>query len=256
MFGSGYRDPADVAWKMGKILLKYRPIAPKPASAGNLTSPPLPSGTTKRKGGDKYSRRGRKRRNRSPAAVLDAGAFLEEKHELVTLPLMPVAPERKDPDSPTSTATPSPTSSADTWQSARVVTPQPARPVGSVVTVECVTDTWHNWAQMPFASPAVLERDACPGFVSDAGGRVTWANDAFRNMVVGPSSCERVEAGLVTKGMVPENASCFTCRARVEYMCRNRGKVHMVAPCDVWRLADGKLAWRLDVKAALSLCNL
>lgn len=268
---------ADVAWKVGRIMLKYRPIAPKPASscssgAGAAGAGALEASRTtrgKRKSCAKECKRERKSTKK------------EESSTITTLPLMPETPERKEEPAPaptTSSDTASPAASfeghvpapprfpcAPTWQ---VVAPRPVRPVGSWVTVEKVTDTWRSGEPVLWDEEAVkriLERDTCPAFVSDELEAVTWTNSAYKKMVVGTTATaeeveeeegeEEVRVALVSRaGMVPEGVTCFTCRVRVRYACRSRrGTMSMAAPCDVWRLADGKLVWRLDVKAALSL---
>lgn len=122
---------------------------------------------------------------------------------------------------------------------------------GSVVTVECVTETWQEEVEglglggnnKDEERKVKLEEDTCPGFISDGYGRVTWTNGVFREILG--------EGGvwLVMKVNVPYWYGGFTCRVRVQYAC---GKERTV-PCDVWRMDSGGFAWRLDVKAALSL---
>lgn len=301
-YHGGGAAAADVAWKMGRIMLKYRPIAPKPVCGGAVAAGPVEAKSSgrrgKRKGCMKEGRRGRrsaKKMAAAAAAVEEAGAFREEQEKnnsVVTLPLMPVTPERKES---TATPTPSPTASGGpvAWQQVGtttsasgsscsssnnncsnisspsspsvVVAPRPVRAVGSWVTVEGVTDAWGEGGVhvSPVAYAALLEGDTSPVLISDACGQVTWTNAAYKQMVVGPSEEddeqeeeEVMRVALVTKGMVPAGAMCFTCMVRVRYACKRRGgKVSMAAPCDVWRLADGRLVWRLDVAAALSLSS-
>ncbi|TKY46431.1 hypothetical protein E2542_SST28471 [Spatholobus suberectus] len=103
-----------------------------------------------------------------------------------------------------------------------------------------------------------LEADTCPGFVCDGSLRVRWVNDAYKRMV---ASEEREGEDIVVWLKVKDGASAvwlcyshpaFTCGVRLQYTWRNEKCTKMV-PCDVWRLDCGGFAWRLDVKAALSL---
>ncbi|XP_038974169.1 uncharacterized protein LOC103715873 [Phoenix dactylifera] len=307
--GGDYR--ADVAWKVGRIMLRFRPIAPKPEAAAPVAAvapaETRTAGRARRKagggGGGREGRRGRKGRKIVTGAFKEeTGAYKEEKEEklsssssdlsaagsgtTVTLPLMPETPERKEAAPPAEV--PAVPYLIPAWLRGReggaagggggggeVVAPRPVRPAGSWVTVECVTDTWREGevgAAVPGGDEAVraaLEADeACPGVISDAWDRVTWTNEAYRRMVVGRAAEdgkqgaeeeeeeeeEDVRVALVTRGMVP-GATCraFTCRVRVRYSSRRRGRGSLAAPCDVWRMDDGGYAWRLDVKAALSL---
>nr|XP_019703687.1 uncharacterized protein LOC105038671 [Elaeis guineensis] len=293
--GRGGGGGADVAWKVGRIMLRFRPIAPKPAA-----SPPPPvsagaaakgmtAGRVRRKaggGGGREGKRGRRARN------IEGGAFKEEERKrrslsspselsvwsgpMVTLPLMPETPERKEAALPVDvTAVPYVIPAwLRVWEGGaggaagggEVVTPQPVRSAGSWVTVECVTDTWAAAGGGDEVVRAALEaEDACPGFISDAWDRVMWTNEAYQRMVVGPAAEDgeeeeeeeeedEVRVVLMTKGMVP-GVTCraFTCRVGVRYASRRRGHGSLTAPCDVWRLDNGGYAWKLDIKAALSL---
>lgn len=104
-----------------------------------------------------------------------------------------------------------------------------------------------------------LEEDTCPGFVSDVLNRVQWMNGAFRKMV---SRVEwqngeeqgrehKVEVRLQMKEGVPYEA--FTCQMKVQYRLGKEIKKPEIVPCDAWRMNDGGFAWRLDVKSALRL---
>lgn len=267
-----YGGETDVAWRIGRIMLKYRPIAPKPAvmapavpASTDLKSAPS-NGRLKRKapavtapGTRPGSKRGRK-----PKKVVNMSTTLpqtEEREEkcsssssstttttsvdsssLVTLPLMPETPEMK----------PAPITSPANKAVTAVVVPTPVRPVGSWVTVEGLTDIWRE--EVP-VMPGI-NSDEVPALVSDGWGRVTWANASYKNLVTGGGEeGDEVRVDLVTRSLVPAWGTCggFTCRVRVRYACRKKGKVSLAAPCDVWRVDGGGYAWRLDVKAALSL---
>ncbi|KAJ8458424.1 hypothetical protein OPV22_031350 [Ensete ventricosum] len=255
-------------------MIRFRPIAPKPAAGSPSTvAAPVEAAAAarrpKRKGsaGPACGKSGRKPRkaeaNPSPSSST-----------MVTLSLIPETPERKGDPETAPKRFPSPPSA--------VVVPHVVPPVGATgswVTVECVTDAWREgevaWRGNE-AVAAALAADECPGFMSDEWDRVTWINEAYRRMAVGTAQhCsslegggaeekeEDVRVGLVTQGLLPAAERCraFTCWVRVRYASRLRrtkgppspSSSSLAAPCDVWRLDGGVCAWRLDVKAALSL---
>lgn len=252
-------------------MLKFRPIAPKPTvdSGVAAAAPALPPPKTSRK------RRGNPNSTSTGVTAKDGGGrgrkVLKKvenlNFNLKTLALMPEMPERKEEVKTTTTTTTAEKKMVTTYVPAvwrvgmgtkgEVVVPRPVRPAGSWVTVECVTDTWREvigWGCEEEARKRAV-MDTCPVFLSGPLDRVTWTNEAYRRMVVGEDDGEEeeeVRVALVTRGMVPQESMAFTCRVRVRYACR-KGKGSLAAPCDVWRLGDGVLAWRLDVKAALSL---
>lgn len=106
-----------------------------------------------------------------------------------------------------------------------------------------------------------LETDACPGFLADPSDRVKWVNGAFERMVmrehlnggtdIGPLPAE-IAVKVVAKEELPKTRTAFACRATVRQ--RKEKWAARIVPCDVWRLDEvAGFAWRLDVKAALSL---
>ncbi|KAG0461075.1 hypothetical protein HPP92_021070 [Vanilla planifolia] len=270
---------ADVALKMGRILLKYRPIAPKPPAVGAAAVEQVPERKVlKRRGKEGRRRGGRKARKVSKEK--------EDLSPVVTLPLMPETPERKEG---TAFAVVSPTCSDELpltvptatyfctgWERkdrAGVVAPRAVRVVGTLVTVESLSGTWEAgmFAGVGEEVRRRVEEDESPAFVSDAEGRVTWTNAAYRKMVVGggdslassPSSLSSfssaeevvVRVALVTRRLVPEVDPCggFSCMVSLRYVCRRNGQVSMVVPCDVWRMEGGCFVWLMDVLAALGL---
>ncbi|THU46626.1 hypothetical protein C4D60_Mb09t06910 [Musa balbisiana] len=276
MYGGG--GDADVARKVGRVMIRFRPIAPKPA-AGSLSAVAAPAEAAV------AARRPKRKGSANPASGASGRKPRKEEANpspsstIVTLSLIPETPERKgdrEAAPKRSTSFPSPPSA--------VVVPRVVPPVGAIgswVTVECVTDAWREgevaWrSDEAVAAAAALAADECPGFVSDEWDRVTWINEAYRRMVVGTAQrCsslkgggaaekeEEVRVGLVTQGLLPASGRCwaFTCWVRVWYAWRLRrtkgppspSSSSLAAPCDVWRLDGGVCAWRLDVKAALSL---
>ncbi|XP_042417755.1 uncharacterized protein LOC122039193 [Zingiber officinale] len=292
MYGGG--GDAEAAWRMGRIMLRFRPIAPKPAAGSSevvsAVSELSPLGRKTRRKGSGAASRGRKKRKveakPSPyckddqkASELSSSANTTTticSPTIVTLPLMPEADERRG-----DTAERQRTSSgserpllAPGWigcEEAAARAPWLVTAVGSWVTVESVTDTWREWEvawRSDEAVRAALAVDECPGLISDEWNRVTWTNEAYRRMVAGDSSDEGAGGGraeeearvrLVARAAVPAADACraFTCRMRVHYRKQpgrpERALSSLAAPCDVWRLDDGGRAWRIDVKAALSL---
>lgn len=106
-----------------------------------------------------------------------------------------------------------------------------------------------------------LRSSTLPGLVSDLSNRVQWVNRAYVDMVrrgfAGNDWLQTAEVavGLSVKeelGGLPRWCRMFTCRGRVQDTWREERRSRVV-PCDVWRMDCGWFAWRLDVKAALSL---
>eukprot|EP00252_Welwitschia_mirabilis_P014698 TRINITY_DN3243_c0_g1_i1.p1 TRINITY_DN3243_c0_g1~~TRINITY_DN3243_c0_g1_i1.p1 ORF type:complete len:513 (-),score=-39.15 TRINITY_DN3243_c0_g1_i1:482-2020(-) len=160
-----------------------------------------------------------------------------------------------------------------------VITPQPLRPIGSTITVECVTELPAASASSVPSAVSVevleeqLERERAPALLTDTAFRVRWANSAYRQMV-GQPECAWLSApaeavgemgrkisringdvGIVFggKGSGGEGGGGFSCRVKIQWE-----KNSMTVPCDVFRLSASAssetfYAWRFDVDAALSL---
>lgn len=284
-YAGGHAAAYDMS-KMDRIMLKFRPIAPKPTAASEAAVTTSSDGGGKaasggrgRKkgggskdgcnsgsssgGGSTSSRRsnnnnnGRKRKSCSPPDPT-AEIVPDQGRGVVTLPLLPEAPDL----SPTK-------ASAD--QNKKPIWVTQAQPqaqtqaqmggseggvvVGSCVVVEGITDTWMG--AMRNNTWKGLEEDTCPGFVSDAWNRVWWTNDAYRRMVMGEDAWRdlKMVVWVTMREKIPETLQAFTCRVRVQQSydgkeCRGSA---LTVPCDVWRIDGGGFAWRLDVEAALSL---
>lgn len=256
--------------KIDRIMLRFRPIAPKP-----VTGSPV-SGGSSSETGDVLSKTGRsgKRKfqrvqnNNSNERCNRRKKYSPKQNHMdsvITLPLLPETPDPKD--SPSTDLTAPPPSAATTkpiWLSFEnhvppVSYPLPATAVArSCVTVECVTETWvegNGLGSTDEERRENLRKDTCPGFVSDAMGRVTWTNGSYRRMVgLGLAQAQEEEVGvrLVMKEKVMMWYPSFTCRVKVQYTC-GKESGSLTLPCDVWRMDSGGFAWRLDVKAALSL---
>ncbi|CAM8940241.1 unnamed protein product [Rhodiola kirilowii] len=279
--------------KMERVMLRFRPIAPKPAtvssdnksSSGDTTTyVKAAAGRGKRKYNTKrrsYGAGSRKQRVRaSPEQINNNNNNNNNKRAradessgetvVVTLPLLP--------ESPTESKTPTSRSAAPIWVSFNSTAAEinrffttPANShrqqhraeigricgegvMGSSVTVECVTEMWVSGEGLRRTDQERvrnLEWDTCPRFITDVHNRVTWTNRAYKKMVVGDMDKEvEVVVWVAMKEKVPVSYPAFTCRVRVQHTCTKEIKI---LPCDVWRIDGGGFAWRLDVKAALSL---
>lgn len=153
----------------------------------------------------------------------------------------------------------------------RVIMPQPLRPVGSSVVVECITDT-HLQEEMNTASmmsmeevEEQLESKTSPCLISDSQKTVRWSNSAYRQMV-GQPECSWLEKEsnkvvriqgkilLLFNLQLPQNVSAFSCRVKIQW--NNAGdKTSITVPCDVFRFNGNghSLAWHFDIQAALCL---
>lgn len=253
--------------KVDRIMLRFRPIAPKPASTnGSLSggssssaspessgAPCVRTGRGKRrhaaKDGGAGKRCGRRKRRCSPEKT-DSGGSVSggEKDAMRTLPLLPEAPDVKQ--------------RYPVWLSFGGEAAAGRRVVASSswVKVECVTDTWlgdlcpYGGAGRTDAERVRdLEADTCPGFVTDGLSRVRWTNPAYRRIVAGEAEGEVAAWVVLEEGVaLPTHGAAFTCRVRL--VTSGNEKASKTVPCDVWRMDCGGFAWRLDTAAALSLC--
>ncbi|EXC04013.1 hypothetical protein L484_006905 [Morus notabilis] len=202
--------------KVDRIMLRFRPIAPKPVAAGDGSGTGARTeknegqsrgGRGKRRyardGGNKRCNNGNNKKRRASPDHHDqkrSGALVSDHQDdqtvVTLLPLLPETPEPKEQRS-------DPVSPPPTWLSfdqqrysfprgrspdptVVMIPPRPAKVVGSSVTVECVTDTWADGNALGRTDEERrmnLGRDTCPGFTSDGFGRVTWTNGAYRALV-------------------------------------------------------------------------
>ncbi|ESQ43579.1 hypothetical protein EUTSA_v10015611mg [Eutrema salsugineum] len=256
--------------KVDRIMLRYRPIAPRPDSGGS-SSPPVESVSSK-------SRRGGKRKYSKENSTSSDGSVnsngnskwcnrRRNESEIVTLALLPETPERKK-SSRALASVPEIDPAASLWLSfgdngryqtamknSDLMTAKTETVVSSLLTVECVTEGEYELACTDEERKMNLERDTCPGFISDGSGRVIWTNGSFRELVIGKDEkcCSKMSVWLVMKEKPLLTQRTFTCRMRLQYRCRNNEVSSITSPCDVWRMNDGGFAWRLDVNAALCL---
>ncbi|KAH9792120.1 hypothetical protein KPL71_003993 [Citrus sinensis] len=252
-----------------RMMLGFRPIAPKPMTGGSTGSGNLLSDNknlvisskrSKRKyvrvRKNNYSYRSRKNKK------ADHGGC-ESKDEIVTLQLLPEKEKAVD-DSEDSTRR---SSSESWWCNIDTGGCTGRENVQASRTNEGETDMWLGFGGMVRDQTVVimknLENDTCPGFVSDGlSYKVMWVNEAYKKMVtmvrkendvvVSAGSVVVVMVSLVMKVKLPRFFTSLTCRVRVEYTWQNE-KYSKIIPCDIWRMECGGFAWRLDVDAALSL---
>ena len=254
--------------KVDRIMLRFRPIAPKPATGGSV----FPQGKS-----EVLSKSGRRKRRHSKESDTMSNTkrckrkrrvLSEEK--IVTLPLLPETPDCKDSSLKDKKGEVVQKmmplwlgfGQADNQKEgflgggrpadpAVVKAPQAVRVVGSCVTVESVTDTWMSGDGLGSTDEerkVNLGRDTCPGIISDGLGRVTWTNGAYKEMVGG-----EMMVWLVMKERLPMiTYPAFSCRVRVQYTY-GKERSSLTLPCDVWRMDGGGFAWRLDINAALCL---
>ncbi|XP_076927247.1 uncharacterized protein LOC143590741 [Bidens hawaiensis] len=307
--------------KVDRIMLKFRPIAPKPVAAG--------SGGSTADNGDGYVKCGRSKRKyvRVKKSERD-NCKRRKKVKATTLSLLPETPDRKENDvkendvipvfcsdlvSPVQTTNkqqppnpvvvcmlsgpgqkhlvqtrcnnnnnnsinsinnnkPSPVSQLtpvwlrfDTPEQVRVQTniiksspsPSPSSRLPRLVSYVMVEDMWVDWKALGCTDEEIttnMEKDTCPGFISDAQGTVVWTNTAYKHM----SGADNIMVVLVRKDKCLVNTNniipAFTCKVKVTFAGHsNRQTPALTVPCDVWRMKHGGFAWRLDVNAALSL---
>ncbi|CAA7017013.1 unnamed protein product [Microthlaspi erraticum] len=268
-YGGGAGGGHDMS-KVDRIMLRYRPIAPRPVSGGS-SSPPVDSVSSK-------SRRGGKRKYSKENSSSSGGSVNsngnskrcnrrrnENGSEMVTLPLLPETPESEVSPSQSQARVSAPVplwlSFGDdgryqTASKTSDLTAETESVVSSLLTVECVTEGEYELACTDEERKMNLERDTCPGFISDGSGRVIWTNGSYRELVIGKeeNKSKKMSVWLVMKKKPLLTQRTFTCRMRLQYTCRDNKEVSSItSPCDVWRMNDGCFAWRLDVNAALCL---
>ncbi|CAI9754007.1 unnamed protein product [Fraxinus pennsylvanica] len=251
--------------KFGRIMMRFRPIAPKPASTNGSVSggsnstpenadPSVKTGRGKRKyakdaasAKNKNKKVCNRKRKASPENSASGGS-VSGGETVVTLPLFPQTSDVKGSMKRDAPSAPLLLSfGSEGGENLATV-------VGSWVTVECVTNSLMDCYRLGRTDKErvmSLQRDTCPGFISDSLNRVMWTNGTYRQMVSGTE--EEVVACLVIKAgvVVPAGVPSFTCRVRVA-TC-GKDKISLTLPCDVWRMECGGFAWRLDTTAALSL---
>ena len=269
------------------IMLRFRPIAPKPATCpdvpGGLTSDNnknnnlsniLPKGRRKRK----YVRVRKYTRRELPTSssshdhddqVVKTGneGFDHHDHDHEIKRTLQLLPEISDLNRPIEIDLSS-VSQENRDLRTCLISNKPAsdgtrmsdRVQNPWVTLECVTGTCID-GHLGLGSTDLekvmnLDRDTCPGFVSDGSNCVMWVNGAFKRMVKYNNNNEglspEVVVELVIKESFPSFYSAFTGHVKLQY-AMGVERYSRTVPCDLWRMDGGGFAWRLDVEAALTL---
>ncbi|EXC31366.1 hypothetical protein L484_017647 [Morus notabilis] len=273
-----------------RMMLRFRPIAPKPATCPDVSGG-LSSDNNNKSNNLTILPKGRRKRNyvrvrkytrRKPTSVKPRNeSFDHHDHSSTTLQLLP---ERSDLNRPIEIDLSNGGSSSvvkescylqenrglptcwisDKRESEGTRMSDRVFVVQSWVTVECVTGTCIDNGQLQAGLGCTdvervmnLERDTCPGFVSDGSNSVMWVNGAFKGMVTarrndGPSPEPEVVVGLEIKESFPSLYSAFTGHVKLQYGM-GMERYSRIVPCDLWRMDGGGFAWRLDVEAALTL---
>lgn len=282
--GSGGGGAYDMS-KVDRIMLRYRPIAPRPDSGGS-SSPALDSVSPKsRRGKRKYSKENSSSSSGGGGSVNSNGNSRrcnrrrneEAKNgsEIVTLPLLPETPERKKPPRVLVPAAPELGASLSSlrfsfrddgrYETAKrgldltkgLLTGRTETVVSSsLLTVECLAEGEYELGRTDEEKKMNLERDTCPGFISDGLGRVIWTNGSYRDLVIGKGKakcCSQMSVWLVMNEKQLLTKRTFTCRMRLQYTHGGNEVSSITLPCDGSKMNDGGFAWRLDVNAALFL---
>lgn len=269
------RDGARDKTIVNRIMLRFRPIAPKPVAGGPASVGPVPENKSAVLLAGKRAKRKyvRVRRNSGCGRQNNKSSEESEKKDgfekaVVTLQLLPEKTEPaggsiagsswcKNVDlDVTGENLEIPGDPERLWKTGHVEGGETLdrRVVESWVTVESVGDTCMDVGGLGSTDVEKvknLESDTCPGFISDGSGRVRWVNEAYKRMVNGNEEGE-IMVRLRVKDSVVYSYRAFTCGMRLQYTWQKEKWTKMV-PCDVWRLDCGGFAWRLDIKAALSL---
>ncbi|XP_068654029.1 uncharacterized protein [Aristolochia californica] len=149
-----------------------------------------------------------------------------------------------------------------------VIVPQPVRPVGSSISVGCISEATHSDSPLVLKKPEEVEEEveseALPSVISDSNNRVRLANSAYKEMVGQPecpwldsmAASRRLSGGVMldfSDTSVPVSSKSFSCRARIEW-ANNGRQIFINAPCDVIRLSckskDYQYTWRFHTNEA------
>ncbi|KAK1410049.1 hypothetical protein QVD17_36590 [Tagetes erecta] len=265
-----------------RIMLRFRPIAPRPVTVESSGYMLPANGVKTKKVKRKYVRVKKKKVNYSSSIKHNENSFdldrsvamIEDRdvNELVvTDPVKKLSNwisfdvsgnERKGVLNNFIISEPSEKFSSDLHGVDLTTAVQRRKTVESWITIESVSgaceerrligctdyETWKN-----------LERDSCPGFISNGYDEVLWVNPAYRRMLDldcdGGAPVSEVAVWLtvkVDKSTVMKYLPAFSCRVKIEYRLMEK-KRRMMVPCDVCVMDSGVFAWLLDVRFALSL---
>ncbi|KAJ8549875.1 hypothetical protein K7X08_033582 [Anisodus acutangulus] len=258
---------------MNRIMLRFRPIAPKPVATGSSPGSKREENkmelVSKRRVKRKYVRvkkNSKCKNNKEADGKKDGSLQFGGNGTVLTLPLMPESSSSVNNSIENIGSRPFwmnfqksenshvlAVGSVD--QLDQTVEMQKKRIVESWVMVDRVTDTLVDgeaFGSTDMEKMKNLEADTCPGLISDGLDRVQWVNLAYRRMVdplEGSGTPPELVTWLVVKEKIDLSSSpAFACTVRIVYM-----KHSETMPCDVWKMEFGGFAWRLDAKTALRL---
>ncbi|MCD7470862.1 hypothetical protein HAX54_011046 [Datura stramonium] len=257
---------------MNRIMLRFRPIAPKPVAGGSFPGS-APEGNkmelvSKRRVKRKYVRvkkNSKCKSNKEDEAKMDGSSPFGDNGTVLTLQLMPESSSGVKNSLENTGSRPfwmnfqksenSHVLAVGSDQLDRTVEMQKKRVVESWVMVNRITNALVDGEALgctDMEKMKNLEADTCPGLISDGLDRVQWVNLAYRRMV-DPLEGSGTPPDLVTWLVVKEKielppSPAFACTVRILYT-----KHSQTMPCDVWKMEFGGFAWRLDAKAALRL---
>ncbi|GMI78477.1 DROUGHT RESPONSE GENE [Hibiscus trionum] len=153
------------------------------------------------------------------------------------------------------------------FSTSSVIAPQPIRPIGSSISVGCISENpdLSSPMQVPKKAEEVeeeVESEALPAVVSDSNNKVRLANSAYNEMIGQPECpwldsmvkrggkriCGEVRLGLSDSGLpLPHESNGFSCWVRIEWGSEGKKK-SIKAFCDVIRLScqskDYLFTWR------------
>lgn len=255
-------DPKDNL-KINQMMLRFRPIAPKPVTvSSSVRSVPLKEKRAKRK----YVRVKKKKKkisagsNMAVVDVFNGGKFVvtDPVSEWISFDVN----KNNRNDIVGRLITPVPPSSIGLHDVDLATTLKRGQVIESWITMESVTGTCEDGGLLGEEIWKDLEMDSCPVFISNGYDEVQWVNHAYRRMVdPNPDGSAPPSEVVVWLGLKVEKSAflywpAFSCRVRLVYKLSEKKKKQMTVPCDVWKMKFGGYAWRLDVKAALSLGRL
>ncbi|KAK4367387.1 hypothetical protein RND71_011179 [Anisodus tanguticus] len=274
--GPGYPSTTKDTTIINKMMLKFRPIAPKPLanSSGSTPEPQMIDVVGKRRTKRKYVRvkKNSNYKNKKEEKEKSDGSLVLDDHQtVVTLQLLPESSGGVK-SSPEGNRSYPKTINFLVQQNSNILSigssnlsdqtvEMRSRMVESWLIVDGITNTLLDLSGLgstDMEKMMNLEGDTCPGFISDGLESVKWVNLAYRRMI-DPLEDAGDSPEMVVRLVVKEKKTvpllllpAFACTVRVVYTW-NKMKQSRTMPCDVWKMDFGGFAWRFDSKAALSL---
>nr|XP_016512824.1 PREDICTED: uncharacterized protein LOC107829869 [Nicotiana tabacum] len=280
--GSGYPGAPKDMTIINKMMLRFRPIAPKPVAnssgSGSTIETHKIEVVSKRRTKRKYVRvkKNSNYKNKKENREKKEGSLVLDDHgTIVTLQLLPETSGGVK-NSPENRSYPK---TINFWMNFdksenndilsvgapnlldQTVEMRSAKVVESWVMVDGITNTLVSLSALGNTDTEKmknLEADTCPGLISDGLDRVQWVNLAYRRMI-DPLEDGGEPPEMVVRLVLKEKKTvpllllpAFACTVRVVYTMNNVKQTRTM-PCDVWKMDFGGFAWRFDAKAALSL---